>query len=134
MGKNAKNICKSSDSILTVLGASGKQVILTFFSRHDIIWLCATFQVYLTPPSGFWAAGNTFFTNMGRKYFSLNILTVGDLPEVEFLNFDQNWANTRPLLLKTLGPSKYSLCSIVHCVFTCVSISQWWTVCCTSSS
>ena len=49
--------------------------------------LCSKFQVYLTPPSGFLATGNTFFTNMRRKYFSLNILTV---PEVEFLNFDQN--------------------------------------------
>ena len=50
-----------------------------------------------------------FLTNMQRKYFFLNILTVGDQPEVEFLNFDQNWASTRPLLLKTLGPSNYSL-------------------------
>ena len=73
-----------------MLGASDKQVILTFFSRHDIIWLCAKFQVYLTPPSGFLATGNIFSTNMQRKYFSLNILTVGDQPEVEFLNFDQN--------------------------------------------
>ena len=44
----------------------------------------------LTPPSGFLATGTIFSTNMRRKYFSLNILTVGDQPEVEFLNFDQN--------------------------------------------
>ena len=73
-----------------MLGASDKQVILRFFSQHEVICLCAQFQVYLTPPSGFLATGNTFFTNMRRKYFSLNILFVGDQPEVEFLNFDQN--------------------------------------------
>ena len=73
-----------------MLGASGKQVILRFFSRHEVIYLCAKFQVGLTPPSGFLATGDTFLTNMRQKYFSLNILTVGDQPEVEFLNFDQN--------------------------------------------
>ena len=61
------------------------------------------------PNSGFLATGDTFLTNVWRKYFSPNILTVGDQPEVEFSNFDQNWANTGPLLLKTLGPSNYSL-------------------------
>ena len=73
-----------------MLGASDKQVILRFFSRHEVICLCAKFQVYLTPPSGFLATGNTFFTNMRRNYFSLNILSVGDQPEVEFLNLEQN--------------------------------------------
>ena len=33
---------------------------------------------------------NMVGSTLRRKYFSLNILTVGDQPEVEFLNFDQN--------------------------------------------
>ena len=74
-----------------MLRASGKKKLFcVFFSQQEVICLCAKFQFYLTPPSGFLATGDTFFTNMRRKYFSLNILTVGDQPEVEFLNFDQN--------------------------------------------
>ena len=94
-----------SNSIFTMMGAPEKKVILRFFSRHEVIYLCVKFQVSLTCPTGFLPANTTFFTNIWREYFFPNILRVFDQPEVEFSKSGQNWANTRPLLLKTFESS-----------------------------
>ena len=75
------------------------------FSRHEVIYLWVKFQVSLTCPTGFLPTNTTFFTNIWREYFSPNILRVFDQPEVEFSKSGQNWANTRPLLLKTFESS-----------------------------
>ena len=75
------------------------------FSRHEVIYLCVKFQVSLTCPTGFLPANTTFFTNIWREYFFPNILRVFDQPEVEFSKSGQNWANTKPLLLKTFESS-----------------------------
>ena len=94
-----------SNSIFTMMGAPEKKVILRFFSRHEVIYLWVKFQVSLTCPTGFLPTNTTFFTNIWREYFFPNILRVFDQPEVEFSKSGQNWANTRPLLLKTFESS-----------------------------
>ena len=97
------------------MGAPDQKVILRFFSRHEVIYLCVKFQVGLTCPTGFLPANTTFFTNIWREYFSPNILRVFDQPEVEFSKSGQNWANTRPLLLKTFESSNCVDRHTVHC-------------------
>ena len=62
---------KISDPILTMLLCSGKKVILTCFFKHNIICVCAKFEVCLTPATGFLALDDTFWTNIQKKYFSL---------------------------------------------------------------
>ena len=104
-----------SNSIFTMMGAPEKKVILRFFSRHEVIYLWVKFQVSLTCPTGFLPTNTTFFTNIWREYFSPNILRVFDQPEVEFSKSGQNWANTRPLLLKTFESSNCVDRHIVHC-------------------
>ena len=94
-----------SNCIFTMMSAPVKKVILRFFSRHEVIYLWVKFQVSLTPSTGFLPANTTFFTNIWREYFFPNILRVFDQPEVEFSKSGQNWANTRPLLLKTFESS-----------------------------
>ena len=103
-----------SNSIFTMMGAPDQKVILRFFSRHEVIYLCVKFQVGLTCPTGFLPANTTFFTNIWREYFFPNILRVFDQPEVEFSKSGQNWANTRPLLLKTFESSNCVDRRIVH--------------------
>ena len=85
------------------------------FSRHEVIYLWVKFQVSLTCPTGFLPTNTTFFTNIWREYFSPNILRVFDQPEVEFSKSGQNWANTRPLLLKTFESSNCVDRHIVQC-------------------
>ena len=104
-----------SNSIFTMMGAPDQKVILRFFSRHDVIYLCVKFQVGLTCPTGFLPANTTFFTNIWREYFSPNLLRVFDQPEVEFSKSGQNWANTKPLLLKTFESSNCVDRHIVQC-------------------
>ena len=104
-----------SNSIFTMMGAPDQKVILRFFSRHEVIYLCVKFQVCLTCPTGFLPANTTFFTNIWREYFPPNLLRVFDQPEVEFSKLGQNLANTRPLLLKTFESSNCVDRHIVHC-------------------
>ena len=96
------NIFIFSNSIFTKMGAPDKKFILRFFSRHEVICLCAKFQVYLTPPSGFLPIDTPFLANIWWKYFSFNIWTVFYQSELEFSDLDQKWAKTRPLLLQIL--------------------------------
>ena len=51
--KNDEKYLYISDSIFTMLLAPDKKVILNFFSEHKVICLCAEFEVYPTPATGF---------------------------------------------------------------------------------
>ena len=99
----------ASNSIFTMMGAPDKKLFSDVFFQHTLTYLCVKFQVCLTCPTGFLPTNTTFFTNILWEYFFPDLSRVFDQPEVEFSKSGQNWANTRPLLLKTLGPSKYSL-------------------------
>ena len=52
-GKNDEKYLYISDPIFTMLLAPEKKVILDFFSEHKVICLCAEFEVYPTPATGF---------------------------------------------------------------------------------
>ena len=75
--------------------------IIKFRDEHHKTLLHAKFQIYVTPPWGFFANKYPFLANMWREYFSFNIWTVIYHPELELSDLDQNWARTRPLLFKT---------------------------------
>jgi len=105
------------------MGAPDQKIILRCFFEHTLIYLCVKFQVGLTCPTGFLPTSATFFTNIWREYFSPNLLRVFDQPEVEFLKSGQNWANTRPLLLKTFESSNCVDRHIVQCV-TWISLAR----------
>ena len=83
--------------------------------------MCVKFQVCLTCPTGFLPANTTFFTNIWREYFFPNILRVFYQPEGEFLKSGQDWANTRPLLLKTFACTE-SPTSPLECLHKVVNI------------
>ena len=82
--------------------ASDQNVIFRVFSNHHKIFLHAKFQSGLTPCSSFLPIDIPFLANMWREYFAFNIWTVFYQPELEFSDFDQKWAKSRPLLLKIL--------------------------------
>ena len=81
--------------------------------------MCAKFQGYLTPTTGFLATDTTFLTNIPGNHFSHNICAVFYHSELKFSNLDPNWAKNRPLLLKTLDVS--------NCVDSCTvhSAMEW---------
>ena len=83
-------------------GVRYKKIILRFFSGHGVILLYAKFEVYTTPRSGFLPIDTPFLENMWWEYFSFNIWTAFYQSELEFSDFDQKWAKTRPLLLNIL--------------------------------
>ena len=85
--------------------APQRKIYFQMFFQHTLIYLCVKFQVCLTCPTGFLPTNTTFFTNIWWEYFFPNLLRVFDQPEVEFSKSGQNWANTRPLLLKTFESS-----------------------------
>ena len=62
--KNDEKYLYISDSIFTMLLAPDKKVILDFFSEHKVICLCAEFEVYPTPATGFLTMTASFWTNM----------------------------------------------------------------------
>ena len=70
--------------------ASVKQVILRVFSRHDVICLCAEFEVSQTPGTGCLAIDMTFLTNIPGNHFSHNIFAVFYHSEFKFSNLDPN--------------------------------------------
>ena len=115
-----------SNSIFTMMGAPDQKIILRCFFEHTLIYLCVKFQVGLTCPTGFLPTSATFFTNIWREYFSPNLLRVFDQPEVEFLKSGQNWANTRPLLLKTFESSN---CVDRHIVQCCICVFAYLYLC-----
>ena len=96
------NIFIFSNSIFTMKGVRYKKSYFEFFLKHGVIYLCAKFEVYTTPPSGFLPIDTPFLANMWWEYFSFNIWTVVYQSELEFSDFDQKWAKTRPLLFKNL--------------------------------
>ena len=103
--KNFAKYLYFSNFIFTMMSAPVKKIILRCFFKHTVIYLCAKFQVSMIPSTGFLPTNTTFFTNIWWEYVFLNLLRVFDQPEVEFSKSGQNWANTRPLLLKTFESS-----------------------------
>ena len=84
-----------------------------FFWAHINLLVCKI-SSWSDMPNRFLPTSATFFTNIWWEYFSPNLLRVFDQPEVEFLKSGQNWANTRPLLLKTFESSNCVDRHIVH--------------------
>ena len=80
----------------------------------EVFWLCAEFEVSLTPATGLLPIDIPFLTNMWQKYFSSNIWTVFHQSELKFSNLDPNWAKNRLLLLTTLDVSNCVDSCIVH--------------------
>ena len=76
--------------------------------------MCAKFQGYLTPTTGFLAIDITFLTNIQGNHFSHNICAVFYHTGLKFSNLDPNWAKNRLLLLKTLDFSNCVDRAIVH--------------------
>ena len=97
-----------------MLLAPVKKLFSDVFSRHEVIYLCAEFEVSLTPATVFLPIDTTFFTNILWEYFSLNLLRVFHQPEVKFSKSGLNWANTSPLLLKTFESYNAMDSHIVH--------------------
>ena len=79
--------------------------------------MCAKFEVFTTPPSGFLPIDTPFLANMRWEYFSFNIWTVVYQSELEVSNFDQNWAKSRRLLLK-IWELPISIAIVDWCNFT----------------
>ena len=72
-----------------MLLCSGKKVILMCFFKHDIICVCAKFEVSLTPATGFLPSDDTFLKNIQKNIFPV---------KTEILKFgtklSENWAFT----------------------------------------
>ena len=86
--------------------------------------MCAKFQGYLTPTTGFLATDTTFLTNIPGNHFSHNICAVFYHSELKFLNLDPNWAKNRPLLLKTLDVSNCVDSGIVQWIRSTLMVSR----------
>ena len=95
-------------------GTRDKIVILRFFVEHKKIRLPTKFQIYLTPPSGFLPINPTFFSNIWRKYFSMDLFTVLHPSKLVLIILDINWAKTGALLLQISEISNSMDSSIVH--------------------
>ena len=82
-------------------GPGPKCYFLGFFRAPQNLFVCQISR-WSDTPFRFLPIYTQFLANMWRKYFSFNIWTVVYQSELELSDFDQNWAKTRPLLLKTL--------------------------------
>ena len=97
-------------------GVTAKKLILRVFLKHNQKKLLAKFQLWQPPPSCFLVLDDPYLTNICWKYFSWNLFTVLHQSKLKLSNLDQDWAKTRPLLLKT-WKSQISMDShIVQCV------------------
>ena len=81
-------------------GGPGRRSYFEVFFSERGKFLCAKFEVRPIPPTGFLPINATYFKNVWWAYFSLNICTVVHQLELEWLDLDQNWAKTRPILFK----------------------------------
>ena len=86
------------------------------FFQHKVIYLCAEFQLYLTPSTGFLPIDIPFFANIVLEYFFNKFLRVFHQSKLELSDSDENWAKTSPLLLQIFESSNCVDSHIVHCV------------------
>ena len=98
------------------MSAPDKKIILRCFFQHKVIYLCAEFQLYLTPSTGFLPIDITFFGNIGLEYFSNQFLRVFHQSKLELSDLDEKLPKSRPLLLNIFESSNCVDRRIVHCV------------------
>ena len=97
------------------MSAPDKKIILRCFFQHKVIYLCAEFQLYLTPSTGFLPIDITFFGNIGLEYFSNQFLRVFHQSKLELSDLDEKLPKSRPLLLNIFESSNCVDRRIVHC-------------------
>ena len=88
-----------------MMSAPDKKIILGCFFQHKVIYLCAKFQLYLTPSTGFLPIDITFFGNIGLEYFSNQFLRVFHQSKLELSDLDEKWPKSSPLLLNIFDSS-----------------------------
>ena len=110
-----------SNSILTMMSAPVKKIILRCFFKHKLIYLCAEFQLSQTPSTGFLPIDIPFFANIVLEYFFNKFLRVFHLSKLELSDSDENWAKTSPLLLQIFESSNCVDSRIVQCWWM-----MWW--------
>ena len=99
-----------------MMSAPDKKIILRCFFQHKVIYLCAEFQLYLTPSTGFLPIDITFFGNIGLEYFSNQFLRVFHQSKLELSDLDEKLPKSRPLLLNIFESSNCVDRRIVHWV------------------
>ena len=73
-----------------MMSAPDKKIILGCFFQHKVIYLCAEFQLYLTPSTGFLPIDIPFFANIVLEYFFNKFLRVFHLSKLELSDSDEN--------------------------------------------
>ena len=101
-----------------MMSAPVKKIILRCFFQHKVIYLCAEFQLYLTPSTGFLPIDITFFGNIGLEYFSNQFLRVFHQSKLELSDLDEKLPKSRPLLLNIFESSNCVDRRIVHCTMS----------------
>ena len=97
-----------------MMSAPDKKIILGCFFQHKVIYLCAKFQLYLTPSTGFLPIDITFFGNIGLEYFSNQFLRVFHQSKLELSDLDEKLPKSRHLLLNIFESSNCVDRRIVH--------------------
>ena len=93
-----------------------EKIILRCFFEHKLIYLCAKFQLYQTPSTGFLPIDITFFANIGLEYFSNQFLRVFHQSKLELSDLDEKLPKSRPLLLNIFESSNCVDRRIVQCI------------------
>ena len=73
-----------------MMSAPDKKKYFEVFFQHKVIYLCAEFQLYLTPSTGFLPIDITFFENIGLEYFFNNFFRVFHQSKLELSDFGEN--------------------------------------------
>ena len=90
-----------------MLWAWEKKVILMCFFKHDIICVCAKFEVSPTPTTGFLASDDTFLTNIQKKIFFPQILQSSLPVKTEILKFGTKLSEKWAFTFQNFGPPQF---------------------------